>query len=211
MRPSTFSEHSVFPYIAARRSAFLAGKPSLRAASLLTAVGLVSALGYALGLAAALGLGAMVSATSARAGRAQLAPAAHAAFDPSRFILNALLAPALDAEAVPLRWVDPRPALRCGPGTVVRVDGMPLRPGALVPVAPFELDWWTDECYPFGLKGPRFDGGVKLTVFREDWGFSAMVAPSGLYAVHAGNQTRIRRGAARMPQCIEAGDSRPCR
>ena len=179
MRPSTFSEHSVFPSIAARRSASLAGKLSLRTASLVTAVGLVSALGYALGLAAALGLGAMVSATSARAGRSQLAPAAQAAFDPSRFILNALLAPALDAEAAPLRWVDPRPALHCGPGSVVRVNGMPLRPGSMVPVAPFELEWWTDECYPFGLQGPRFDGGVKLTVFREDWGFSAMVAPDG--------------------------------
>lgn len=211
MRPSTFTEHSVSPYIAARRSAYPAGKPSLRAVSLLTAVGVASALGYALGLAAALGLGAMVSATNARAGRAQLAPAALAAFDPSRFILNALLAPALDAEAVPLRWVDPRPALRCGPGTVVRVNGMPLRPGALVPVAPFELEWWTDECYPFGVRGPRFDGGVKLTVFREDWGFSAVVAPDGLYAAYPGNQIRIQRGAARMPQCVEAGDSRSCR
>ena len=222
MHPSPFSEHTVFPYVAARPSHFLprgneavgtilAGKPSLRTVYLLAAVALASALGYALGLAAAAGLGALVSATSARAGRAQLAPAAHVAFDPSRFILNALLAPALDAEAVPLRWVDPRPVLRCGPGTVVRVNGTPLRPGALVPVAPFELEWWTDECYPFGLQGPRFDGGVKLTVFPEDWGFSAMVAPSGLYSVYAGNQTRVQRGAARMPQCIEAGDPRSCR
>jgi len=162
-------------------------------------MGLASALGYALGLAAAIGLGAMISATFARPTRPPLAAEAHPAFAPSRFILNALLAPALDPEAVPLRWVDPRPALRCGPGTVVRVDGLPLRPGALVPDAPFELEWWTDQCYPFGMQGPRFDGGVKLTVFREDWGFSAMVAPSGLAATSDGTQTPIEPGSATMP------------
>jgi len=171
-------------------------------------VGLASGLGYALGLAAAIALGAMVSATSASAGRSQLAPIARTAFNPSRFILNALLVPALDAEAVPLRWVDPRPALRCGPGTVVRVNGTPLRPGSLVPDEPFDLEWWTDQCYPFGLQGPRFDGGVKLTVFREDWGFSAMVAPDSLYAVADGNQTRIRRGSASYPLCVESDGSR---
>ena len=202
MQRSSFPRQSVLPHIEYLRRA------PLRAAGLFTAVGLASALGYALGLAAAIGLGAMVSATSARAGRSQPAPAVHAAFDPTRFILNALLVPALDPEAVPLRWVDPRPALRCGPGTVVRVNGMPLRPGALVPDAPFELVWWTDQCYPFGVKGPRFDGGVKLTVFREDWGFSAMVAPSDLYAVSDGIQTRIRRGAATYPLCIETNGSR---
>jgi hypothetical protein len=201
---SLFPRQSVLPHIEYARRA------PLRAAGLFTAVGLASALGYALGLAVALALGAMLSATGARAGRPQLAPPAPAAFDPSRFILNALLAPALDAEAVPLRWVDPRPSLHCGPGTVVRVNGLPLRPGALVPDSPFDLEWWTDQCYPFGLQGPRFDGGVKLTVFREDWGFSAMVAPNGLHAVSAGNQTRIRRGSATYPQCIEAGSPSSC-
>jgi len=140
LRLSTPSEHSVNAYVATRRNpslpqgsaalgTLLAGRPSLRAACLLTAVGLASALGYALGLAAAIALGGMVSATSANAGRSQLgpvAPAAQAALDPSPFILNALLVPALDGDAVPLRWVDPRPALRCGPGSVVRVNGMPL-------------------------------------------------------------------------------------
>lgn len=204
MHRSTFPRQSVLPHIEYARRA------PLRAVGLFTAVGLASALGYALGLAAAIGLGAMVSATGARAGRSQLAPAAQG-FDPSRFILNALLAPALDAEAVPLRWVDPRAALRCGPGTVVRVNGMPLRPGALVSDAPFDLEWWTDECYPFGTQGPRFDGGVKLTVFREDWGFSAMVAPDGLHTVFAGNQTRIQRGAATLPQCIDENNRSSCR
>jgi hypothetical protein len=205
LRRSEFPRHSVLSHIDFARRA------PLRAVSLSTAVGLASALGYALGLAAAIGLGAMVSATIARPSQPPIAAEAHPDFDPSRFILNALLAPALDGEAVPLRWVDPRPALRCGPGAVVRVNGLPLRPGALVPDAPFELEWWTDECYPFGIQGPRFDGGVKLTVFREDWGFSAMVAPFGLSATSAGNQTRIPRGAATLPQCIEADGSRPCR
>jgi len=208
---STFPTQSVHPYLGAAGTPPLAGKPSFRAVCLFIAVGLASALGYALGLAAAVALGALLSATSARAGRPQPAPAAHADFDASRFILNALLAPALDAEAVPLRWVDPRPVLRCGPGTVVRVNGMPLRPGALVPDAPFELEWWTDQCYPFGMRGPRFDGGVKLTVFREDWGFSAMVAPDGLHTVSAGNQSRIQRGWAIYPQCAEGTNPSTCR
>ena len=75
-------------------------------------------------------------------------------------------------DALPLRWVDPRPALRCRPGTEVRVNGAPLVPGTLVPDAPFELEWHANACRPFGASGPRFDGHVRLTVFREDWGFT---------------------------------------
>jgi len=100
-------------------------------------------------------------------------------FDPSRFIVNALLVPAVDVDAVPLRWVDPRPAMGCGPGSSVLVDGRPIRRGELVPDVPFELEWHADGCRPFGAQGPRFDGPAKLTVFREDWGFSAMVEPPG--------------------------------
>src|SRR5882724_7515845 len=180
VRRSEFPKFSVLPHIAFAR------RSPLRAAGLFTAVGLASTLGYALGLTAAIGLGAMVSATMAR---------------PTQ--------PPPDV-AAPLRWVDPRPRLRCGPGTVVRVNGLPLRPGELVPDVPFELQWWTDQCYPFGLQGPRFDGGVKLTVFREDWGFSAMVTPSGLSATSAGTQVRIQPGSARLPQCIDAEGSQPC-
>jgi hypothetical protein len=205
VRRSAFPAQSVLPHIEYARRA------PLRAAGLFTAMGLASALGYALGLAAAIGLGAMISATLARPARPPVAAEVHPAFDPSRYILNALLAPALDPEAVPLRWVDPRPVLHCGPGTVVRVNGVPLRPGELVPDAPFELEWWTDQCYPFGMQGPRFDGGVKLTVFREDWGFSAMVAPDNLAATSAGNQTPIQRGSATMPLCLSADGSQPCR
>jgi hypothetical protein len=168
-------------------------------------LGLTTALGYTLGLAAALGL-IMLTAGSARPSQPPIAGAAPAALNPSRFILNALLVPALDADAVPLRWVDPRPALRCGPHTTVRVNREPLLAGALVPDTPFELEWQADGCRPFGAHGPRFDGGVKLTVFREDWGFSAMVEPSGLRVASAENETiLIQPGAASMPQCVEAG------
>jgi len=101
------------------------------------------------------------------------------AFDPSHFVLNALLVPALDTDAVPLRWVDPRPSMGCGPGSSVLVDGRPLRRGELVPDIPFELEWRSEGCKPFGAQGPRFEGTARLTVFREDWGFSAMVEPPG--------------------------------
>ena len=122
-------------------------------------------------------------------------------FHPQRFILNGLLVPALDVDAVPLRWVDPRPAIQCRPGTSVRVNGVPLAPGDLVPNAPFELEWHTDGCRPFGAAGPRFDGDVKLTVFREDWGFSALVTPRGLRIMTPWHPlTSAHPGAATMPQ-----------
>jgi len=76
-----------------------------------------------------------------------------------------------------------------------------------VPDAPFDLEWWADQCYPFGVAGPRFDGGAKLTVYREDWGFSAMVKPRGLYTVAGGVQTPIERGGASYPQCPDSETS----
>jgi hypothetical protein len=202
VRRSEFPRDAVLPHIEYARRA------PLRAAGLFTALGAASALGYALGLAAAIGLGAMVSTTFARPASPQLG-AAPKGPDASRFILNALLVPALDPDSSILRWVDPRPRLRCGPGTVVRVNGMPLRAGDAVPDAPFELDWWADECHPFGVGGPKLEGGVRLTVYREDWGFSATVAPRGMQAVYAGESVPVRRGMATYPQCIEA--SAPCR
>ena len=124
-----------------------------------------------------------------------------ARFDPQRFILNGLLVPALDADAVPLRWVDPRPVIQCRPGTSVRVNGMPLVPGDLIPNTPFELEWHAHGCRPFGAAGPRFDGDVKLTVFREDWGFSGLVAPRGLRIMTPWHPlTAAHPGAATMPQ-----------
>ncbi len=180
----------------------LAQTASLRVVGLLTALGLVTALGYALGIAAALGI--LMKAGSARSSQPPVSAAPPRALDSSRFILNALFVPALDVDALPLRWVDPRPRMRCGPGTAVRVDREPLRAGALVPDMPFELEWRTDGCRPFGAHGPRFDGRVKLTVFREDWGFSAMVEPSGLRVTSAGNKTiSIQPGAVSMPQCVD--------
>jgi hypothetical protein len=150
----------------------------------------------------------MLTAGGARPSQPPLAVAPPAALDPSRFILNALLAPALDGDAVPLRWVDPRPASRCGPDTSVRVNREPLLAGALVPDRPFELEWQSDGCRPFGLLGPRFDGRVKLTVFREDWGFSAMVEPSGLRVASAEAETVLfRPGAASMPQSGSTDES----
>jgi hypothetical protein len=126
-----------------------------------------------------------------------------ARFDPQRFILNGLLVPAIDTDAV-LRWVDPRPAIQCRPGTSVRVNGVPLVPGDLVPDAPFELEWHADGCRPFGAAGPRFDGDVTLTVFREDWGFSALVTPRGLRILTPRHPlTDAHPGAATMPQSLE--------
>jgi hypothetical protein len=122
-------------------------------------------------------------------------------FHPERFILNGLLAPSLDADVVPLRWVDPRPAMLCGPAASVRVNGEPLVPGNLVPGGPFELQWHADGCGPFGAAGPRFDGDVTLTVFREDWGFSAIVTPRDLRITMPSHRSRtMAAGVATMPQ-----------
>lgn len=127
-----------------------------------------------------------------------------AVFDPSRFILNALLVPVLDVDAVPLQWVNPQPALHCGPDTAVRVNRELLVAGSLVPDEPFELEWQSDGCRPFGAQGPRFDGQIRLTVFREDWGFSAIVEPLGLHIVSTGNEMmHIRRGSASLPRFVE--------
>jgi hypothetical protein len=154
----------------------------------------------ALGFAAAVGLGINLTLGSARSDQPPIAVASLAGTDPSRFILNALLVPALDIDTLPLRWVDPRPASLCGPHTTVRVNGEPLVAGALVPNSPFDLQWHANGCRPFGKTGPRFDGWVKLTVFREDWGFSAIVEPSGLRVTSAGNAIAIiQLGAVSLP------------
>jgi hypothetical protein len=177
----------------------------MRAAGLFTAVGLASALGYALGLAAAIGLGAMITATLDRKSAVAAPAVARPGFDPSPFILNAFLVPALDADSVPLRFVDPRPAMGCERQAAVWMNRRRLKPGDLVPDAPFELEWLADGCRPFGAAGPRFEGAVKLTVYREDWGFSAMVEPYGLRAVTGGNAVAIRAGGASTPKCNRAG------
>jgi len=161
----------------------------------------------------ALGFGGAVAAgmeavRSGESRRAVLPADAAAAPDVSphatRFLLNALLVPALDPEAMPLRWVDPRPALACGPDSAVRVDGAPLFAGALVPDAPFELEWQSDGCRPFGRGGPRFDGRVQLTVVRDNWGFSATVEPSDLRVAWGKNGTTwLQPGTVSMPLCVD--------
>ena len=144
---------------------------------------------------------------SAGPGQARPVSITGVGLDSQRFILNGLLAPSLDAEAVPLRWVDPRPALQCGPGARVRVDGEQLVAGSVVPDTPFELEWHADDCRPFGTRGPRFDGDVTLTVFREDWGFSAVVVPRGLRITKAGYpMTVAHTRAATMPQSAPDDD-----
>lgn len=123
--------------------------------------------------------------------------------DPSYFLLNALLVPALDRDAQPLRWADPRPPAGCGPRTTVSVDGHPLVPGALVPIVPFELTWDARACHPFGPHGPRFEGAVRFTVFREDWGWSAIVESAGLRIAMHDRTVPVTRNWATMPQWID--------
>jgi len=159
----------------------------------------------AFGLAAIPALIIMPIVGDALPSRTPIVAVRPASVDSSRFILNALLVPALDGDATPLRWVDPRPILKCGPDTTVRVNGEPLISGALVPDTPFELEWRTDGCHPFGAHGAQFDGRVRLTVFREDWGFSAMVEPADLRVESTEDKTIvIQRGGASLPQCVEA-------
>ena len=142
----------------------------------------------------------MLTSGCMRTDRAPTAPAPIAALDVSPFVLNAFLVPALDSDALPLRWTDPRPPSRCGSATTVSVNGEPLVAGALVPDKPFELEWNAEDCHPFGAQGPMFQGRVKLTVYREDWGFSAAVEPSDLRVTSVDGVTAsLRTGAASLP------------
>jgi len=125
------------------------------------------------------------------------APDTSALPDPSEVLIAALLLPAFEHNSVPLRWTEPRALMGCGPGSEVRVDREPLRPGTEVPVVPFILDWDARGCHPFGPNGSRFDGRVRLTIFREDWGFSAMVEPKGMrVTLEDGRILRVHRGGA---------------
>lgn len=151
-------------------------------------------------LAAALAV--VLGATLALADAAR--PAVPAPLDPARFVLNALLAPAIDGDALPLRWVDPRLRSLCGPDTEVRVNGEPLVAGSLVPVAAFRLDWSADGCRPFGSAGPRYDGRVRLTVFREEWGLSASVEPQGLRVSHLGREAVLTKSVGAVLPFVDA-------
>ncbi len=158
-----------------------------------TALALTAAIGFAM--------------TAALGGRRAAYPAIthnnSAAADPSRFILNSLLVPALDVDAVPLQWTDPRPALRCGPNTAIYVNGQPLQAAAKVPASPFELEWQSDGCMYFSERGARVYGRTKLTVYQEDWGFSARVAPCDAHVVSASKAVSdIPAGTASTPTWI---------
>lgn len=159
------------------------------------------------GIAAIIGLGFKSTAGTALSDQ-RMTAAAPATLDAPRFLLNAFLAPALDPDVVPLRWVEPRRFMRCGLDTMVKINGEPLVPGALVPNLPFEMEWHSDGCRPFGKYGPRLDGRVKFTVFREDWGFSAMVEPMALRVVSAAGQAIwIEPGAVTLPRNPQAADA----
>ena len=131
----------------------------------------------------------------------------------SRLLLNALLAPALDADAQPLRFVDPRPSMGCGIGSALRVDGRRLEAATPVPLRPFELHWQLDDCKPFGRGGPRFDGAVRLRVFREDHGFGAIVTPLAhdplRITLPDGRRHFIEHGTRAMPQRSATDDPPP--
>ena len=154
----------------------------------------------ALGFCAAIALG-MGAVNKADRMESLLSPAAAPGVSPYPypFLLNALLLPALDPEAAPPRWIDPRAALGCGPDSEVRVNGARIVPGARVPDAPFELEWQSDGCRPFGRGGPRFDGHVQLTVVRENWGYSAMVEPSDLRVASGKSASWLEPGTVSMP------------
>ena len=166
----------------------------------------IAALGFSTVIA--IGMGGVRTADSAGA---MSEPGAAAAPDvwpyASRLLLSALLVPALELEAMPIRWVDPRPALGCGPDNELRVNGAPLIAGARVPELPFELEWQSDGCHPFGHGGPRFDGRVHLTVGREDSGLSVAVEPSDLrIAWEKNGATWPEPGTASTPLCIDRSE-----
>jgi hypothetical protein len=167
----------------------VAGRLASRIPSGLLAISLTAVLG---------GLAAVALAPASKGARAAPGPLRFP--DPARFILNALLVPALDIDAVPLRWVDPRAAGGCAEGTAVWVDGEPLRAGEPVPERPFDLRWYARGCRPLGAIGPRFDGTVTLRVHREDWGFSAYAWPEDLVVTtHLGARIRLAPGPAAIP------------
>jgi hypothetical protein len=180
------------------------------------------AIGLAAGvaLASAFGLGLTLPRGNALPSLSASSRAPFEVQDVSRFLLNALLVPALDSDALPLRWVDPRARSLCGANTTVSVNGELLRAGVLVPDGPFDLEWRAGGCRPFGRAGPRFDGRIKLTVFREDWGFSTIVEPSEFHVTSARNVTMIlRAGTVSFPPHANdtiravmscAGEAIPC-
>lgn len=159
-------------------------------------------------LAAAIGLCFALIAATKIATPTQVGHSARPNWDPARFLLNAFLVTALEQDALPPRWFDPRAKLNCGPDTTVHVNGKPLAVGTEVPVQPFEVAWHAHDCRPFGRDGPRFDGGVTLIVYREDRGYSATIVPAGLrYTWPNGEVVHVRPDSVTLPQQPPADDA----
>ena len=95
-----------------------------------------------------------------------------------RFALNALMVPLID-DTVPARWTKNIAAMHCGKASRVLVDGKPLRPGAHVPSRPFTISWSMVDCRPLSRQ-ETFNGNVRMTVYPENEGYSAMVVPTAL-------------------------------
>lgn len=156
---------------------------------------------------ATLGLCVALITATLNAAPPQIDRSARPHWEPAHFLLNAFLVPALTQDEAPLRWLDPRAQLHCGPDSTVQVNGKPLVAGTAVPVQPFEIAWNADNCRPFGFIGPRFDGAVTLQVYREDWGFSATIIPVGLrYTWPDGETVHVEPRSVSMPQAPWADD-----
>jgi len=108
----------------------------------------------------------------------------------SRFSLNALLVPLLD-DSEPPRWTDVALRHFCGPQTHVEIDGRPLVPGTTIPATAFTVHWTIDRCWPLDYSAVELSGAVKLQVFHEDSGLSAIVDAQRLRVLGA-------RGASRF-------------
>jgi len=60
------------------------------------------------------------------------------------------------------------------------------------------------------VAAPRFDGDVKLTVYREDWGFTALVAPHRLRITTPWHALTIAHpSSATMPQSMPEDEPGP--
>ena len=121
-------------------------------------------------------------------------------FDPRRFVLNALLVPALDPDVDPPTWTDPRPVMACDTASSIRIDGLALAPGSQVPTGRFILDWDAHQCRPFGLEGPRVDGSARLVIDHVGDVWTAMVLPAGMaFTLADGHGLPLLAGRVRMP------------
>lgn len=162
-------------------------------------VGLISAAA----VAAAFALSTAPAGGRAHGPRVQQpAIAATHAPDPYALVVDALLVPLLETDDAPPRWGDPRIASRCGRLSSVTVNGRAVISGERVPEGPFRLEWLANGCR-HGADA-RIDGAVKMIVFREDWGYSAIVEPSGLRVEADGYEHAVvQRGAASLSRCAQ--------